>query len=75
MAKMDPVVHFEMPYEKAERLVNFYSQAFGRRMKILGKEMGDYVNAATAETDENNMIQTPGAINGVFFPRRADWPG
>ena len=28
MTKMNPVVHFEMPYENRERLVKFYTQAF-----------------------------------------------
>ena len=72
MAKMDPVVHFEMPYENPERLVKFYTQAFGWRMQKLGKEMGDYVTAATTETDENNMINKPGAINGGFFPKNSE---
>jgi predicted enzyme related to lactoylglutathione lyase len=72
MAKMDPVVHFEMPYENAERLVKFYTQAFGWQMQKYGKEMGDYVTAATTETDENNMIKRPGAINGGFFPQNPD---
>ena len=74
MAKMDPVVHFEMPYENSERLVKFYTQAFGWRMQKLGKEMGDYVTAATTETDENNMIKKPGAINGGFFPKNSGSP-
>ena len=72
MAKMNPVVHFEMPYENRERLIQFYSQAFGWQMKKLGQEMGDYVTAATTETDENNMIKKPGAINGGFFPKDPD---
>jgi predicted enzyme related to lactoylglutathione lyase len=75
MAKMNPVVHFEMPYEDAERLVRFYSRAFGWKMVTLGKEMGNYVTAATAETDANNMLKEPGAINGGFFPREAERPG
>ena len=74
MAKMDPVVHFEMPYENAERLAKFYTQAFGWQMQKLGKEMGDYVLAATTETDEKRMIKNPGAINGGFFPKKPDWP-
>ena len=72
MAEMDPVVHFEMPYENAERLVKFYAQAFGWKMQKFGKEMGYYVTAATTETDENNMIKRPGAINGGFFPKNPD---
>ncbi len=74
MTKMNPVVHFEMPYENSERLVKFYTEAFGWRMQKLGKDMGDYVVAATTETDENNMVMRPGAINGGFFPKKPDWP-
>jgi predicted enzyme related to lactoylglutathione lyase len=74
MVKMDPVVHFEMPYKNSERLVKFYTEAFGWKMQKLGKEMGDYVTAGTTETDENNMIKKPGAINGGFFPKQPDWP-
>jgi predicted enzyme related to lactoylglutathione lyase len=72
--KMNPVVHFEMPYEDAERVVKFYTLAFGWQMQKLGKDMGDYVTAATAETDENRMVKRPGAINGGFFPKKPDWP-
>lgn len=74
MAKMDPVVHFEMPYKNRERTMKFYKQAFGWRMKALGKVMGDYVTASTAETDKNNMVKKRGAINGGFFPTKAGWP-
>jgi predicted enzyme related to lactoylglutathione lyase len=72
MAKMDPVVHFEMPYQSSERLIKFYSRAFGWKMQKFGEEMGNYVTAATTETDENNMIKNPGAINGGFFPKNSD---
>jgi uncharacterized protein len=72
--KMNPVVHFEMPYEDRDRLMKFYNQAFGWQMQKLGKDMGDYITAATTETDENKMVKRPGAINGGFFPRRPDWP-
>jgi hypothetical protein len=71
---MNPVVHFEMPYENPERLVKFYTQAFGWQMQKLGQEMGDYVTASTAETDENHMLKKPGAINGGFFLRTSDSP-
>jgi predicted enzyme related to lactoylglutathione lyase len=39
-----------------------------------GEEMGHYVNAHTADTDKENMVQTPGTINGGFFPKKPDWP-
>jgi uncharacterized protein len=71
---MDSVVHFEMPYEDPDRLVKFYTQAFGWQMQKLGQDMRDYVIATTTETDENRMIKKPGAINGGFFPNKPDWP-
>lgn len=74
MAKMDPVVHFEMPYENSERLVKFYTQVFGWQMQKLGSEMGEYVVAATTETDENMMAIKPGAIGGGFYPKTPEMP-
>jgi uncharacterized protein len=71
---MNPVVHFEMPYDDPERVVKFYAQAFGWHMEKLGQDMGYYVLAGTTETDENRMVKTPGAINGGFFPKKPDWP-
>src|SRR5688500_12335213 len=65
--KSDPVVHFEMPYKDHERVMNFYSKAFGWQMKKLGEDMGDYVLAGTTELDENMMVKTPGNINGGFY--------
>ncbi len=71
---MDSVVHFEMPYEDSDRLVKFYTEAFGWQMQKTGQDMGNYVVATTTETDENRMIKKPGAINGGFFPKKPDWP-
>lgn len=36
-------------------------------MQQTGPEMGNYLVAHTAETDENQMVKTPGTINGGFF--------
>src|SRR5688572_28561643 len=72
--KSNPVVHFEMPYENAERLAKFYTNAFGWQMNKLGSDMGDYVTAATTETDENQMVKAPGTINGGFFPKTSGAP-
>lgn len=74
MAKMDPVVHFEMPYEDSERLRKFYTDAFGWQMQQLGKEMGEYVLATTTETDENRMPLKTGAIGGGFYPKGPEMP-
>lgn len=74
MSKMDPVVHFEMPYEDAKRLSDFYKTAFGWDMQQFGADMGNYIVASTTETDENRMVKKPGAINGGFFPKKPEGP-
>src|SRR5689334_1075415 len=71
---MDPVVHFEMPYEDRERMAKFYQDSFGWQMQMFGEEMGNYVLATTTETGENGRPSEPGAINGGFFPKKPDWP-
>ena len=70
---MNPVVHFEMPYEDRQRMATFYASAFGWQTQLLAEDMGNYVLATTTETDAHGP-QTPGAINGGFFPKRPDWP-
>ena len=70
---MNPVVHFEMPYDNRERMANFYGSAFGWQTQMLGEDMGNYVLATTTETGENGPTR-PGAINGGFFPKKPDWP-
>ena len=70
---MNPVVHFEMPYDVRERMAKFYESAFGWQMQMLGEEMGNYVLATTTETDENGP-KKPGAINGGFFAKSPDCP-
>jgi len=66
---MDPVVHFEMPFEDAKRMQDFYAKAFGWQTQQLGAEMGNYIIATTTETDADRMVKTPGTINGGFFKR------
>jgi uncharacterized protein len=70
---MNPVVHFEMPYDDRARMSAFYERAFGWRTQALGEEMGNYVLATTTEI-ENGRPKAPGAINGGFFPKKSDWP-
>lgn len=70
---MNPVVHFEMPYEDRDRMADFYTKAFGWQTQKFGAEMGNYVVATTAETDAaTHMIKNPGQINGGFFERSKD---
>jgi predicted enzyme related to lactoylglutathione lyase len=67
---MNPVVHFEMPYDDAGRMADFYKKAFGWQMNVMGPEMGNYVVAWTAETDpQTRMVKNPGQINGGFFKK------
>ena len=68
---MDPVVHFEMPYDDAARVTAFYRSAFGWNTEALGAEMGHYVLATTTATDAKGPTK-PGPINGGLFKRSAD---
>ena len=70
---MNPVVHFEMPYDSRERIAKFYESAFGWQTQMLGEEMGNYVLVTTAVSDATPGMPA-GAINGGFFPKKADWP-
>ena len=70
---MNPVVHFEMPYDDRERMARFYETAFGWQTRMLGQEMGNYVTVATAETGPSGPVR-PGTINGGFYARKPDWP-
>jgi hypothetical protein len=75
-SKMNPVVHFEMPYQDAKRVAKFYTQAFGWQMSLLGEQMGNYVLASTSEADKKGHPKEKGKINGGFFPKspNADTP-
>lgn len=70
---MNPVVHFEMPYDNRDRMAKFYRSAFGWQTEMLGADMGNYVLVTTTETGESGP-KTPGRINGGFYPKRPDWP-
>jgi predicted enzyme related to lactoylglutathione lyase len=70
---MNPVVHFEMPYDNPVRVAKFYESAFGWQAQMLGENMGNYILATTTETGQSGP-KRPGAINGGFFPKKPDWP-
>ena len=70
---MNPVVHFEMPYDNRVRMAKFYESVFGWQTQMLGEDMGNYVLATTIETGESGP-KKPGAINGGFSPKKPDWP-
>jgi uncharacterized protein len=73
MSNMNPVVHFEMPYEDKSRMAKFYAQVFGWKHQMLGPEMGNYVVVSTSERDEKTGFpKKPGMINGGFFAKTKD---
>lgn len=72
MKKMNPVVHFEIPAENKDRMVNFYMSVFGWEAQKLGPDMGNYVVVSTTEMGDNGRPKTPGAINGGFFEKTND---
>ena len=71
---MNPVIHFEMPYDNPVRLSGFYKAVFGWRMENMGAKMGNYVLATTVASDSSGRPTKPGTINGGFFEKKPDWP-
>jgi predicted enzyme related to lactoylglutathione lyase len=70
MSKMNPVVHFEMPYDDKKRMSDFYGKVFGWQAQMLGPEMGEYVVVSTTENDPvTHFPKEPGRINGGFFKK------
>ncbi len=69
---MNPVVHFEVPAENKDRMVDFYTNVFGWDAQKLGPEMGNYVIVKTTETEDNGFPKKPGIINGGFFEKSKD---
>lgn len=70
--KMNPVVHFEMPYEDKNRMADFYAKSFGWTAQFLGAEMGNYVVVMTTEAGEDGRPKMAGAINGGFYEKPKD---
>ncbi|MGV3492808.1 MAG: VOC family protein [Ramlibacter sp.] len=71
---MNPVVHFELPYDDAQRISRFYQAAFGWKTQAFDTAEGGYVLATTVEEDAQPDAPR-GGINGGFFARSADMPG
>jgi uncharacterized protein len=77
-AKMNPVVHFEIPMENPVRISEFYQQAFGWNIIPLGEEYDGYILAQSGETTSDGMLKENGMINGGFthkdMQRPAQYP-
>src|SRR4030095_11629942 len=68
--QVNPVVHFEMPYDDKNRMAEFYTHAFGWKTQMLGEEHNHYVLATTAdEVDIQGTPKRAGIINGGFYQR------
>lgn len=66
---MDPVQHFELPYDSRERAKRFYAEAFG--WGLFDLPGSGYTLASTVATEPTGMPKRPGAINGGLLPRGA----
>ncbi|MFI7599483.1 VOC family protein [Actinoplanes sp. NPDC049681] len=65
---MDKVVHFEVPFDDAERAHGFYREAFGWQLATM-PGMG-YTLVTTTPTDENGRPGEVGGINGGMLARQ-----
>lgn len=65
------VVHFEVPYDDADRAGRFYGDLFGWQLMPM-PDMG-YTIVATGPTDQESGPTESGFINGGMF--RRDEPG
>ena len=64
------VVHFEVPYDDADRAQAFYADVFG--WKITKMPEFEYVGVSTGPTTEEGMPSEPGYIGGGMFQRQTD---
>jgi uncharacterized protein len=69
---MDKVVHFEVPFDDAERAHTFYREAFGWQLNTM-PDMG-YTMVTTTPSGDQGPTE-PGAINGGMFARKAPFTG
>ncbi|GID98640.1 VOC family protein [Amorphoplanes digitatis] len=65
---MDKVVHFEVPYDDADRAHAFYREAFGWQLRTM-PQMG-YTMVTTTPTDESGRPGETGGINGGMLARQ-----
>ncbi len=66
--KMNPVVHFDMPYDDRDRIAKFYQTVFGWQIQMIGEDMGNYVVVTTANMDVKPDLPR-GAIGGGFYKK------
>ncbi len=71
---MNKVQHFEIPADDLARARQFYETVFGWHTAEWPMPGGGvYVGLHTGPTDEKNMVQESGFINGGMFKRGNDF--
>lgn len=65
---MDKVVHFEVPFDDAQRATGFYREAFGWQLDSMPQMQ--YTMVRTSATDDQGRPAEPGAINGGMLARQ-----
>jgi predicted enzyme related to lactoylglutathione lyase len=65
---MDKVVHFEVPFDDADRAHNFYREAFGWGLQSM-PGMG-YTMVTTTPTDDSGRPGEAGGINGGMLAKQ-----
>ena len=64
---MDKVVHFEVPFDDAQRALTFYREAFGWQLRSMPDL--SYTLATTTPTGDNGPTE-PGGINGGLLKKQ-----
>ncbi len=67
------IVHFEIPYDDADRASKFYSEVFGWQLMSM-PDMG-YTMVTTGPSDPEKGPTEPGFINGGMFKREEPFKG
>jgi uncharacterized protein len=66
------VVHFEIPFDDADRARGFYAEVFGWKVQPIPEL--EYTSVSTGPTTDEGYSKEPGYINGGMFRRSADPP-
>jgi predicted enzyme related to lactoylglutathione lyase len=66
------VVHFEVPFDDAERATGFYRDVFG--WQIMAMPEFDYHGVSTGPAGDQGMPSEPGYIGGGMFKRQDGAP-
>jgi predicted enzyme related to lactoylglutathione lyase len=64
------IVHFEVPYDDAERARTFYREAFGWQLTEMPEL--NYTMVSTGPVDDRGMPAEAGFVNGGMFQRTGE---